>query len=101
MKKVFISQPMAGKTPAQIMDERAAAIEMAHELCGDIEVLDSYFHDTVVVTNEPLYNLGRSLMLMAKADVVMFCPGWETARGCRIEHDAALAYGVGMIVDKW
>lgn len=101
MKKVFISQPMNGKTSGEIATDRADAMEMALELCGDVEIINSVFTDTVDAKNEPLYNLGRSLMLMAEADVVIFCPGWERARGCRIEHDAALMYGVGMIVDKW
>lgn len=101
MKKVFISQPMKDLTLEQINAARAEALEMALELCGEIEVIDSFFTDDIEVKNEPLYNLGRSLMLMAEADVVIFCPGWDKARGCRIEHDAALRYGIGMIVDKW
>lgn len=101
MKKVFISQPMKDLSLEQINAARAEAIEMATELCCEVEIINSVFTDDIESKNEPLYMLGRSLMLMAEADVVIFCPGWEKARGCRIEHDAALMYGVGMIVDKW
>lgn len=101
MKKVFISQPMSGKTREEIASERADAIEMALDMCGEVEIINSVFTDTVESKNEPLYNLGRSLILMAEADIIMFAPGWENARGCRIEHDCALAYNVGVIVDKW
>ena len=30
---------------------------------------------------------------MSEADAVVFMPGWENARGCRIEHEIALEYG--------
>lgn len=101
MRKLFISQPMAGKTHAQILAEREAALEMAHKLFGDFELIDSVFDLDAQSKNVGLHYLGRSLTLMAEADIVMFCPGWENARGCKIEHDCALAYGVGFICDKW
>lgn len=28
-----------------------------------------------------------------------FCKGWENARGCRIEHDAAVAYGLEVLYE--
>ena len=28
-----------------------------------------------------------------------FCKGWENARGCRIEHEAAKAYGLEIIYE--
>lgn len=31
---------------------------------------------------------------MSSCNVIYFCPGWENARGCRIEHDAAAEYGL-------
>lgn len=33
-------------------------------------------------------------MDMAKCDAVYFCSGWENARECKIEHDAAISYGM-------
>ena len=43
--------------------------------------------------------LGKSIELLAQADVVYFCDGWEYARGCKIEHDAAVAYGLDVIYE--
>ena len=44
MKKLFISQPMRGKTDEEIKAERAKAIEAASELVGEpVEVIDSFF----------------------------------------------------------
>lgn len=31
---------------------------------------------------------------MTLCHAVYFCKGWENARGCRIEHDIAVAYGL-------
>ena len=39
---------------------------------------------------------------MSKCHAAYFCKGWENARGCRIEHDAAIAYGLKIIYeDEW
>ena len=44
MKKLFISQPMRGKTDEEIKAERAKAVEAASELVGEpVEVIDSFF----------------------------------------------------------
>ena len=29
-----------------------------------------------------------------------FCKGWESARGCKIEHEAAVAYGLDIIEEE-
>jgi hypothetical protein len=34
---------------------------------------------------------------MSKADVLAMGFGWENARGCKLEHDIAKAYGVPVI----
>jgi hypothetical protein len=46
---------------------------------------------------DPLECLGKSIELMAHADVAVFCPGWKEARGCRIEHECAVQYGLEVI----
>lgn len=30
----------------------------------------------------------------------VFCKGWESARGCKIEHEAAVAYGLDIIEEE-
>lgn len=37
---------------------------------------------------------GRSIEVLAKADLAVFMNGWENARGCRIEHQAAKNYSI-------
>lgn len=101
MKKLFISQPMKGKSDEEILETRKKAIESAERNIGEpVEVIDSFFqnapHDA-----KPLWFLGKSLELMADADVVYFAKGWEDARGCRVENLAALEYGIETIIEDY
>ena len=97
MKKLFISQPMRGKTDEQILKEREIAIQKAKEQLGeDVEVIDSFFQDAPVDA-KPLWFLGESIKLLAEADVAYFAPGWEEARGCIIENQCAREYDIMMI----
>ncbi len=97
MKKLFISQPMKGKTDEEIIEVRQKAIESAEKHLGEkVEVIDSFFqnapHDA-----KPLWFLGKSLELLSTADVVYFADGWSNYRGCRIEHTCAFEYGINII----
>ena len=97
MKKLFISQPMRGKTDEEILRERNEAITIAKDIMkDDIEVIDSFFQNAPAET-KPLWFLGKSIELLSSADVVYFCKGWNDARGCRIEHECAKEYGIDII----
>lgn len=99
MKRLFISQPMRGKSHEEIMATRQKAIESAkRNLAEDIEVIDSYFEDAPAEAR-PLWYLGKSLELLSTADVAYFAKGWEEARGCRIENTCAIEYGIDVIED--
>ncbi len=98
MKKLFISQPMRGKTDEVILKEREIAIEKARDVLGeDVEVLETFFDD-FSADAKPLEYLARSIKFLAKADVAYFADGWENARGCKIEHECAVEYGIDIIV---
>ena len=97
MKKLFISQPMRGKTDEEILRERKKAITAAERELGEkVEVIDSFFQDAPAEA-KPLWFLGKSLELLSTADVAYFVPGWEEARGCRIENTCAVEYGITVI----
>lgn len=99
MKKLFISQPMRGKTDAEILKEREMAIASAQKFLGEeVEVIDSFFQ-SAPVDAKPLWFLGKSLELLSEADVAYFAKGWEEARGCRIENTCAIEYGITVIED--
>ena len=97
--KLFISQPMKGKTKEEILADREKAIASAFRHFNERpEVIDSYFEDAPTDAN-PLWYLGKSLQLLSTADVAYFAKGWEEARGCRIENTCAIEYGIDVIED--
>ena len=99
MKKLFISQPMRGKTDEEIRAERKKAIESAERNLGEpVEVIDSFFQNAPADAR-PLWFLGKSLELLSTADIAYFAKGWEDARGCRIENQCAVEYGIEVIED--
>ena len=98
MKKLFISQPMRDKSDEEILSEREKAIQAARvELQEDVEVIDSYFQGAPADAR-PLWFLGKSLELLSTADIAYFAPGWENARGCKIEQLCAEEYGIPSIL---
>lgn len=97
MKKLFISQPMKGKSDEEILREREKAISDAQSFFGEpVEVIDSFFQGAPAGA-KPLWFLGKSLELLSDADIAYFAKGWRDARGCKLEHDAARAYGITAI----
>jgi hypothetical protein len=101
MKKLFISQPMRGKTDEEILAVREKAIASAKRQIGeDVEVIDSFFQDAPVDAN-PLWYLAKSLELLSTADVAYFAKGWEEARGCRIENTCAIEYGIELVIEDY
>lgn len=98
MKKLFISQPMRGKTDEEILAEREKAINFFKAIFEgeEIEVIDSFFQEAPHDAN-PLWYLAKSLELLSTADIAYFVKGWEEARGCKIEHQCALEYGIDTI----
>lgn len=99
MKKLFISQPMRGKTNEEILAVREKAIKSAERNLGEkVEVIDSFFKDAPVDAS-PLWYLAKSLELLSTADVAYFAKDWEKYRGCRIENTCAVEYGIDVIED--
>lgn len=97
MKKLFISQPMKGKTDEEILNEREKAIKKAEEEVREpVEVIDSFFQ-SAPADARPLWFLGKSLELLSTADVAYFADGWTEARECRVEHLCAVEYGIDIL----
>ena len=99
MKKLFISQPMKGKTDDEILAEREKAIKSAERQLGEpVEVIDSFFQ-SAPADAKPLWFLGKSLELLSGADIAYFAKGWQEARGGKIENTCAIEYGIAVIED--
>ena len=101
MKKVMISQPMNGRTNKEIQKERDE-IALALKNRG-FEVVNSFFVEektneenleNLGVKNNPVWFMAKAIEAMSFCDVVFFVRGWQNARGCNIEHEIAVAYGL-------
>lgn len=95
--KIFISQVMRDKTEQEIIEERAYAIEQARRVYDghQLEIIDSYFEGYKPDgKRKALKYLAKSIELLADADAVVFAPGWENGRGCKIEQECAKAYEI-------
>ncbi|MBQ9657648.1 MAG: DUF4406 domain-containing protein [Clostridia bacterium] len=89
--KLMISQPMKGKTNEQIKAERAELVQKL-EAEGH-EVVDTVFDLAPKGVDEAIYFLSKSIEFISQVDGLVFMPGWNAARGCRIEYQVALEYG--------
>lgn len=107
MKKAMLSQPMAGKTDEEIKLTREKAITAlkakGYDIVNTLFTDEWYSSDAMKergVVQIPLCFLAKSLENMSLCHAAYFCKGWENARGCRIEHDAAVAYGLEVIYEE-
>ena len=104
--KAMLSQPMAGKTEQEIIETREPAItslkENGYESVSTLFTDEWYSNEAMEargVVQIPLCFLAKSLENMSLCHAAYFCKGWENARGCRIEHEAAKAYGLEIIYE--
>ena len=105
-KKAMFSQPMAGKEESEIVATRNKAVEYLE--AQGYEVINTLFTDEWYskekmsergVVQIPVCFLAKSLESMSLCHTVYFAKGWENARGCKIEHDTAKAYGLEVIYE--
>lgn len=106
MKKIMISQPMAGLTEEQIVETRNRFLQFAEK--ENLEVVNTYFtdewynKDSMIsrgVVQIPICFLAKSIENMSLCHKAYFVKGWEKARGCKIEHEVALQYGLEIIYE--
>lgn len=102
----MISQPMNGVTDAEIVDTRNRFLQFAKK--ENLEVINTYFQDKWYskdamikrkVVQIPLCFLAKSIENMSLCHKIYFAKGWENARGCKIEHEIALKYGLEIIYE--
>ena len=95
-ERKVLKHNMIGGKYEQIKAERTEIIAKVVELFGEVEVIDSFFekapHDA-----RPLWFLGKSLELLSTADCAYFAEGWQDYRGCKIEHECAVQYGIDIV----
>lgn len=105
--KAMLSQPMAGKSEEEIVATRERAIKVleskGYEIVNTLFTDEWYSQESMEkrgVVQIPLCFLAKSLENMALCHAAYFCKGWEKARGCRIEHEAAKEYGLTVLYEE-
>lgn len=104
-KKIFISQPMTNLDESEILATREKEIQYIKEHIEGAEIVGKYFKDATReyvesfeqfdnIKNWNIYWLGRSIEGLAQADMLWLCDGWEYSKGCNIELECAISYGL-------
>lgn len=106
MGNIMISMPMAGLTEEQIQSKfkkKKIFLESLGFTVVNTVFISAWYSNTDIrergIINKPLCFIAKSLEAMSTCGTVYFCKGWSDARGCRIEHEAAKAYGLEIIYE--
>lgn len=94
--KIMLSSPMAGKTKEEITVERDKMADLLFDYYDENCVIDA----TVIKNHEEksaLECFSESIFFMSQVDILAMGFGWENARGCKLEHEIAKAYGVPVV----
>lgn len=104
VKYAVISQPMKNVDPDKVKLQREKA-ETAVRAAG-YEPIDTVYEadfeypvDSDSIVNPALWHMGLALMRLSKAHVIYMCDGWNATRGCLLEHQAAIAFGVDIMYE--
>lgn len=115
--KIFISQPMAGKTEEQIRSERDKAVQACLKWADKLltpgqpkrtisfpDIYHPEWHDEAVASgqciNERVFFLGKSIEILAFSDYAYFAKGWDKADGCRMERAVCKLYQIPIIPEE-
>ena len=113
-KNIFISQPMTGKSEEEILATRQEAIDKIHQLASkdgeQVNIIDSYIDDATRKhfkeyvsdnINWDIFWLSQSLERLAMADMIWLCEGWEHSKGCNVELECAIQYGLVIVYPEY
>ena len=101
--KVFVSVPVRGRSDADVAAEKQAILKRVEKEYPNetLELIDSNISEYAPMNGDEagVWYLGKSLELLATADLAVFADGWRDARGCRIERAVCEAYNIPIFPD--
>ena len=113
-KNIFISQPMTGKSEEEILATRQKEIDKIHQLFDadgvEINIITSYIDDATRKhfqkyvsddINWDIFWLSQSLERLAMADMIWLREGWEYSKGCNVELECAMQYGISIVYPEY
>ena len=95
--KVFISQPMSGKTDEEILNRRQEIMEMIKSVyLNDVEFINSIIKEQPNddVNYDSVWYLGQSIQKLSNATMAYFDKDWHKTKGCQIEYNVCKTYGI-------
>lgn len=104
--KLFIAQPMTGRSMNEINMIRGIVTQAfigslvmtnnfdSFEVLDQVNLPDPEGIENMTRREKRLTYLGRSIQLLATADIVVFVGDWENAKGCVIEHGICVDYDI-------
>jgi hypothetical protein len=98
--KIFLSQPMNGRSEEELKKEREEVSSTIRDIYKDIdvEIINTFISESYDEKHFGLKYLAESIRLLDEADEIWMLPGWENARGCKIELACAKSYDIPV---KW
>lgn len=92
---VFVSQPFIWYDLDEIFELRNQVIQFLVDEGvlkeGEFDIITQYDEDT---EHKQFEHLANDILMIGTADLVVFVPGWEKARECRVEMTLCKAYGI-------
>lgn len=101
---------MSERVEEDILAQRQREIDEIYESANknniEVNIIDSYIDDETKsgfqgymtnVINWDIYWISQSLQKLAMADVLWLCDGWEYSKGCNIELECAIQYGLDIV----
>ena len=109
---------MTGKSEEEILATRQKEIDKIHQFFDadgvEINIIASYIDDATRKhfkeqvsdnINWDIFWLSQSLERLAMADMIWLCEGWEYSKGCNVELECAIQYGLDIVysehIIKW
>ena len=105
---------MTGKSEEEILATRQKEIEKIHQFFDadgvEINIITSYIDDATRKhfkehvsdnINWDIFWLSQSLERLAMADMIWLCEGWEYSKGCNIELECAMQYGLCIVYPEY
>lgn len=91
---------MSGLSNKEILDKREKLIKKATKQLGEeVSVIESFIIG-VPATANPIWFLGEAIKKLSNADVAYFAEGWDTSKGCRVEHLVCEVYGIDIMYEN-